>query len=254
MTGLDPYRGWHQPHQMCFYAAVISAQQRQCQPDWRICSGLTCCVLTFCHLCRCRCDLRNKGISVLCNLKPKADFLNYLPLCSFVANIWRGGRKHNLGLCLKQQRAQKSAPQKALALWHRRSGSLEVYNGRWRVDWFKYLAGIWWARGGIWFCPPLINCKECWGEKQAVNSEEQCGIESRSADRPNPCASGVSCALSCMNGADCVNFLSHTHNVCGLFISLCPQVHIVLFQHTCCQRVLSKIWSVLPVGFADLQS
>lgn len=31
-------------------------------------------------------------------------------------------------------------------------------------------------------------------EKQAVSSEEQCGIESRSADRPNPSAAGVSCA------------------------------------------------------------
>lgn len=30
-------------------------------------------------------------------------------------------------------------------------------------------------------------------EKQAVNSEEQCGIESCSADRPNPSAAGMSC-------------------------------------------------------------
>ncbi|KAJ4938042.1 hypothetical protein JOQ06_002668, partial [Pogonophryne albipinna] len=38
-------------------------------------------------------------------------------------------------------------------------------------------------------------------EKQAVSSEEQCGIESRSADRPNPSAAGMSCAPSCMNGS-----------------------------------------------------
>lgn len=61
-------------------------------------------------------------------------------------------------------------------------------------------------------------------EKQAVSSEEQCGIESRSADCPNPSAAGVSCAPSCMNGVDCVkflwDFLSHTDNVFGLFISL----------------------------------
>lgn len=30
-------------------------------------------------------------------------------------------------------------------------------------------------------------------EKQAVNSEEQCGIELCSADRPNPSAAGMSC-------------------------------------------------------------
>lgn len=40
-------------------------------------------------------------------------------------------------------------------------------------------------------------------EKQAVSSEEQCGIESCSADCPNPSAAGMSCAPSCMNGADC---------------------------------------------------
>lgn len=41
-------------------------------------------------------------------------------------------------------------------------------------------------------------------EKQAVSSEEQCGIQLCSADRPNPSAAGMSCGLSCMNGVDCL--------------------------------------------------
>lgn len=46
-------------------------------------------------------------------------------------------------------------------------------------------------------------------EKQAVSSEEQCVIESCSADRPNPSAAGLSCAPSSMNGVYCLNFLSY---------------------------------------------
>ncbi|KAI4825528.1 hypothetical protein KUCAC02_021208 [Chaenocephalus aceratus] len=55
-------------------------------------------------------------------------------------------------------------------------------------------------------------------EKQAVSSEEQCGIESRSADHPNPSAAGMSCAPSCMNGVDCPEMLI---TICSSAARLC---------------------------------
>lgn len=55
-------------------------------------------------------------------------------------------------------------------------------------------------------------------EKQAVSSEEQCGIESCSADRPNPSAAGMSCAPSCMNGVDCVKFSEISFHILIMYL------------------------------------
>lgn len=55
-------------------------------------------------------------------------------------------------------------------------------------------------------------------EKQAVSSVEQCGIESHSADRPNPSAAGLSCAPSCMNGVDCLKFCEISFHVLIMYL------------------------------------
>lgn len=55
-------------------------------------------------------------------------------------------------------------------------------------------------------------------EKQAVSSEEQCGIESHSADRPNPSAAGMSCAPSCMNGVDCLKLCEISFHILIMYL------------------------------------
>lgn len=55
-------------------------------------------------------------------------------------------------------------------------------------------------------------------EKQSVSSEEQCGIESCSADRPNPSAAGMSCAPSCMNGVDCLKFCEISFHILIMYL------------------------------------
>lgn len=75
---------------------VISAEQRQWQPEWRMSSGWH---SPFSHtftqqnavwlpfVTQIQMWPANKGSSVLSNLKPKADFLNCCLLCLFVLNM-----------------------------------------------------------------------------------------------------------------------------------------------------------------------
>lgn len=94
----------------------------------------------------------NKGSSVLCNLRPKADFLNCHFLCVFLLNM------RTLASHVKLCPTQAKAPQRALTFSHHHGGVLAVYSGKWTPsDWS--LAGV---RGEIWFCPPLISCEESW--------------------------------------------------------------------------------------------
>ena len=65
-------------------------------------------------------------------------------------------------------------------------------------------------------------------EKQAVSSEEQCGIELCSADRPNPSAAGMSCAPSCMNGVDCVKFCEISFHILIIHLDY-SSVHVNKF-------------------------
>lgn len=70
-------------------------------------------------------------------------------------------------------------------------------------------------------------------EKQAVSSEEQCGIESCSADCPNPSAAGLSCAPSSMNGVYCLNFLSYFVTFFGLFIQFTSAITLLRNPPSC---------------------
>lgn len=75
---------------------VISAEQRQWQPEWRMSSGWHSPfsdiftqqnVVWLPFVTQIQMWPANKGSSVLSNLKPKADFLNCCLLCSFVLNM-----------------------------------------------------------------------------------------------------------------------------------------------------------------------
>lgn len=90
-------------------------------------------------------------------------------------------------------------------------------------------------------------------EKQAVSSEEQCGTESRSADRPNPSAASMPCAPSCMNGVDCVKFCEISFHILIMYLdyssvyvnkfTLLQQSQEVLFWNTYCQIVEWEIFA-----------
>ena len=98
-------------------------------------------------------------------------------------------------------------------------------------------------------------------EKQAVSSEEQCGIESHSADRPNPSAAGMSCAPSCMNGVDCVKFSEISFHILIMYLDY-SSVYINKFTllqqsskfcfETCIAKVLYANISLFPAGFAQV--
>lgn len=113
----------------------------------------------------------NKGSSVRSNLKPKADFLNCC--CLFVLNM-RVFTKSTSSFIWNNEESEK-VPQKALTFTYHRSGFLPVYGGKCSLsDWS--LAGVEGGIGGL----VLSSSDKLQGEleqKQAVSTEEQCGIE-----------------------------------------------------------------------------
>lgn len=191
----------------------------------------------------------NKGSSVLCNLEPKADVLNCRSLCLFVLNMSGFLQKAPRSFVWNNKEPEKTA-QKALTFWHRRSGLFAVYGGEVNCEWLKFG-----RRTGEWDLV-LSSSDKLQGEleeKQAVSSEEQCGIESRSADRPNPSAAGMSCAPSCMNGVDCLEFCEISFHILIMYLdyssvyvnkfTLLQQWQKVLFPKTFCQSVACQIFA-----------
>lgn len=140
-------------------------------------------------------DLRTKA--AVCNLKPKADFLNchWLYLVVHVSCFYKKTAPWALFETIRSTKKWRKR------LWHLGTTIVQCWGSGLRV------IEVWQAWGGRDLA--LSSTDKLQGEleeKQAVSSEEQCGIESHSADRPNPCAAAMSCAPSCMNGADCLKF------------------------------------------------
>lgn len=100
-------------------------------------------------------------------------------------------------ICPKHELFLRKAPQalfeKAVAFWQHRSGLKAASSGRWTAsDWLKLGSH---KGAGIWFCPPLISCKESCRKNKRWAARNNVAL-SRSAERPNPSAAGLSCARS----------------------------------------------------------
>lgn len=100
----------------------------------------------------------NKGSTVLCNHRHKADFLNGC-LYSYVRNIsvfFVFFMQNTPSFVFNNDHSWKT-----LTFWHWLCGLLAVC-GKWTVsDWILAVVGM-----EIWFCPTLISCEGSWRKKK----------------------------------------------------------------------------------------
>lgn len=115
------------------------------------------CVAAFCHSnTDVTCEQRQQCAP--CNLEPKADFLNCRSLCLFVPEHELFLQKAPFSFVWNNKEPERSATNGFDILAPRRRLVLSL---RWEVDceWLKFGRRM---GGEIWFCPPLISCKESW--------------------------------------------------------------------------------------------
>lgn len=192
---------------------VISVEQRQWVPECRMSSGWHTPFLMCSHssvLCGCllsliyRCDLGTKAAlcSVISSPKLISLIAFYCVYLSWTLAVFCLIKRH-LHALFETINIQTKYHKKSSYVFALLCNSLLVVL-RWEAncEWLKFGRQ---ERGRDLVLSSSDKLQGELEEKQAVCSEEQCGIESCSADRPNPSAAGLSCALGCMNDADCLN-------------------------------------------------
>lgn len=155
----------------------------------------------------------NKGINVLCNLKPKADFLNCRSLCLFVLNMSGFLQKapHALFETTKSMKKydKRLFGTTAVACWQFTVGSglrlIEVF-GRHREG------------GGVWFCPPLISWKESWRKNKRWTVRNNVVLSRAQLIVLILLLPACHVAPSCMNGVDCVKITEISFHILIMYL------------------------------------